>query len=355
MSSSVDDVLRKLDVETLELLIGFREGGTFHSAARTVQLHERTARARLMELDDAFTKLRGTRILERINLRRYVLTDAGNELATQAQEITSALRMAVESIEGGRQINVVTTSNCCAELVQLMREFEEEDRFRISPHLRRTMEIKQTPPFDRDDSEFAMFSRLMRRDTVHLNQVRSIQGASIIAFKLEEIEVIAPKSVDLTAEPSVREMLRKGVTMCVPDGGVAWDYVQQGSPRWEHLQYRQRFHIPDLYAGLQALTTGLAGPRAAMIVHGLGNIKDKSSKLYPLKDLYVQRRARASSPKGDHDTGNDLVAVTGVLRALRAQQSPEQEKFSDQVWKKAEELWVTGGALTEAGGTRWIG
>lgn len=331
MASDLDEVLRKCDYETLELLIAFAQHQTFAGATRSVTLGERTAKTRLTELNDSLVKLRGTPVLETKNGRRYVLTEAGRELARQASEVNAALRNAVESIEGGRRVEVVTTSNCCEELVRLMGVLDGESDFAIAPILVRTMDVNFSA--DNSDTEFMFFSTLMERDRARVHQLASIPGGDFIAFKTDPIELVAPKDIAATLKRkpavSVRSMLNADLTMCVPPGGVAWNYMQLGWPRWEHLRYRQKFHITDLDAGLEVLRTGLAGPRAAMIVHGLGEIQDKQSRLHRLRKRYAQL------PVGTID-GEEVVAVTGIVRATRRR----RDEVSERIWKAAQDLWV---------------
>ncbi|WP_299056444.1 hypothetical protein [uncultured Nocardioides sp.] len=342
--SELDQVLRRCDYETLELLAAFSRTPTFSEASSTVTVTERTAKTKLLELSRVFETGRHTPLLKPLNGRRWELTPAGQELARQAAELNAALRSAVESVEGGHKVRVVTTSNCCRALVGLMSDLEDETDFTISPWLLRTMDVDFSHP-DFSDVEFGFFSQLMPADkATPTDKVIELPDQSqMIVIKREPIQLLAPANVPLPKRPvSVREILQNDLTMCVPSGGVAWDYMQKGWPGWERIRYRQHFHITDLDAGLEVLRTGLAGRRAAMIVHGLGRIDETKSRLARLDDNYVLKDV------GLVDNDRQFVAVTGIFRADRADRRPQRVAIAERIWEAAKCRWLSGDGLATA-------
>lgn len=339
MNTQLDPGLSKFSYESLALLTVFAKNRTFKKVSGVVGIPEFTVRKRLQDLASAVEDRTGTSILEAKNSRLWVLTEAGERLARQSEAILNSMESAMQSIEGGQLVNVVTTSNCCgymAELKETVDHSTSSAHIRVRPLLRRSSEISfKTLP---EDTEFALFSKLVdttaNTDIAVGVEVR-VEGGWMIPLDIQEINLLSTRRlVGLPPpQPTPTDLLKAGMTLCIPDGGVAWDFVRADFPDWHRLHYRQHFGITDLYGGIKVLETGIAGPDAAMIVHGL---EADDPRLVGLPSPFI-------SSLYDDPGAKTWRAVTGFFRAERRDAAESHDRdWKNFVWEQALQLWTVG-------------
>jgi DNA-binding transcriptional LysR family regulator len=331
MTNELDPALRTFSYESLEMLILFEEHGTFARVAQIVGSQERAVRRQLHAMTDEVAGRTGTVIIREKNQRRSELTAAGKELVNHARRITTEMKIAVRSVEGGQVIPLITTSNGCKFVAELAEQdrFMRSDRdpkYRIAPTLVHSSEIT----FDSipEDVEFALFSKLVATTVVpiEIGIETPIEGGWMLPLKVDDLMVLTNHPLPGPPYPRPAEIIDAGVTLCSPAGGVAWDFVQKDWPNWHLMRDRQYFHVPNLFGGVQVLESGLAGGNAAMIVHGLTR---SDPRLHAIDNPVLD-------PLHNDPQNNNWKAVTALFRAERPSSGPAH----DLVWKHAKDLWA---------------
>lgn len=338
--SQLDGGLSRFSYDALLMLTVFAKHESFQEVGKSLGVKDHVVRGKLQPLAEAIEARTGTKVMLQVNARRWVMTEAGKRLAEQADGIVRKMQAAMQSIDGGQLVNVVTTSNCCGYMAELKHRVEDEvarsgeDPIRVRPLLKRSSEISlATLP---EDTELALFSKLFDINDTNIEIGREIpvNGGWMIPLEIQNIAILTtgPLTGSLINEPTPAGLIEAGFTLCVPAGGVAWEILQADAADWHMLKYRQYFDVTDLYGGIKVLETGIAGPRAAMIVHGL-EVDDPRLKNLDdsvLSDLYDSTGRRS------------WRAVTGFFRADPKDSADQHgHQWRDHVWKQAQALWAT--------------
>jgi hypothetical protein len=144
---------------------------------------------------------------------------------------------------------------------------------------------------------------------------------------VEPLQLLTPEELGFRSRVTVRQVIEAGVTLVVPTGGVAWDFLNQSYPDWRRLRPFQHVAATDLDFGLKCLARKLIH-RSAMVVHGLGP---------DMLDRYSLDGARLL--EFDPDNSDNMVAVTGVFHS-RVTQSLYGGDPYELLWETAQSVWA---------------
>lgn len=326
--NNLDPLMAMIDYELLEMLISFNEHGTFAEVEKSMNITEKTVRSRLKELNRIITGQNKTAILHQANARRWELTPAGVQFAENAKSITKSIRRAVESIEHGHRITVVTTSACCDKLSTLMSWYQDHTShpINIKPRLAQSSAIEPTKlDADVDYALVATLVAINPEDPVLPGTTVPLGAGEMLVLDVDDVQVLTRSrgNVRNAGATNIQDLLAGNTTFCIPSAGVPWEYMQRLVPDWQVLKFQQYFPIDDLNQGLSVLASGIAGPRAVMLVHGIGELDPRLVRIPDPMLLPLE------------SDGPRLAAATGLIRRPRRTYT----EASDTVWSDAHERW----------------
>ena len=325
----LDPFLAELSYKSIEMLRFFSRGYSFKDIGTHFGMDERTVSRQLTDLDKAFYQTQNEHILERPSRKgSYQLTPEGEILVDLLEPITDATRGAAEAAASStKRVKVVCTSNCLQLFRELSDALPSERAFDLVPEARRTAEIDLGQPAD--TGVFLASVLMSGAQKAKVGDVCAFNDKiEALPVKVEPLQLLSPEDLGFRSRVTVRQIIEAGVTLVVPTGGVAWDFLNMSYPDWRRLRSFQHVAATDLDFGLKCLAHKLI-PRSAMIVHGL---EPDMLKRYLLDDARLL----------EFDTNSHgLVAVTGVFHN-RAAESQYDDDPHELIWKTAKSIWGEG-------------
>jgi hypothetical protein len=326
----LDPVLGALSYEVMEILRSFSLGGSFKEIGGRFKIDERTVSRQLVALDDAIYKALQEHIILRPGGKgSYQLTPAGRVLVDLLEPIIDATRGAVEAAVGStKRVKVICTSNCLELFRRLSDALSPERTFDPVPEARRTAEIDLDRQADTGTRVF-LASVLMSgaQNPTPGTPCACNARIEVLPVKVDPLHLLSPGDLGFRSRVTVRQVIEAGVTLVVPTGGVAWDFLDQSYPDWRRLRPFQHVVATDLDFGLKCLAHKLI-PRSAMVVHGLSReVLDG----YALQDAHILEFDTSSSGR--------MVAVTGIFH-VRDAESPAEDDPYELLWQTANSIWA---------------
>jgi len=324
----LDPFLAELSYQVIEMLRSFSRGVLFKDIGTRFQCDERTVPRQLTTLDEAFFKTQQLHIIERPSGRgSYQLTSAGEVLVDLLEPITDATRGAVEAAASStKRVKVICTSNCLELFRHLSDALPHDRTFDPIPEARRTAEIDLAR-----EADTCIFLASVLMSDVQNAAVGEICACNhrmeVLPIRVDPLQLLAPDDLGFRSRVTVRQVIETGVTLVVPTGGVAWDFLNRSYPDWRRLRPFQHVAATDLDFGLKCLAHKLI-PRSAMVVHGLG---PDMLKRYSLDNARLL----------EFDTSNShgMVAVTGVFHSRVAKSQYDDDPY-ELLWKAAQSIWA---------------
>lgn len=330
--TALDPVLAGLSYETIEMLRAFPHYGSFKELALQFHRDERTVSKTLLELDHAFHASKEVHILEREPGRKgYRLTPDGLVFVSLLEQVTSAARSAVDGVTSTNRIRIPCTSNCLSYFHKLREALPPTRSFDLVPLPRRSAELDrglaERSSADRGRYPIWLSSALMSADQRPAKgDVCSInEDIEVLPLELDRMKALANEDLGLSNSTSVRELIESGITLLVPSGGAAWQFLNRSYRDWYVLRPFQHIDVPHLDYGLKCLANRLV-PRSAMVVHGvevpIPGVRLDTPRLYEFNEV------------GAHQ----YVAATGVFRdkSVLSEPSGTTEPF-EIIWRTATE------------------
>lgn len=326
----LDPVLGALSYEVIEMLRSFGRGNSFKDIGLRFKCDERTVSRQLVALDEAFYKAQGERIMYRASGRgSYQLTPAGKIFVDLLDPITEATRGAIEAAASStKRVKVICTSNCLELFRRLSDALPSKADFDPIPEARRTAEIDLVRLADTGTGIF-LASVLMSGAQNPTPRVPCFYNdrMEVLPVKVEPLQLLSPDELGFRSRITVRQVIETGVTLVVPEGGVAWDFLDRSYPDWCRLRPFQHVAATDLDFGLKCLAHRLI-PRSAMVVHGLGPDMLKRYSLDGARLLEF-----------DMSDSHSMVAVTGIFHSRIARPTYGDDPY-ELLWKTAKSIWA---------------
>jgi hypothetical protein len=326
----LDPVLGALSYEVIEMLRSFSRGDSFKDISVRFRCDERTVSRQLVALDEAFFKAQQAHIIYRASGRgSYQLTPAGRIFVDLLDPITEATRGAVEAAASStKRVKVICTSNCLEMFRSLSEALPPDPAFDPVPEARRTAEIDLVRLADTGTGVFLASVLMSGAQNPTRGAVCACNDRmEALPVKIEPLQLLSAVDLGFRSRVTVRQVIETGVTLVVPEGGVAWDFLDRSYPDWRRLRPFQHVAATDLDFGLKCLANGLI-PRSAMVVHGLG---PDMLKRYSLNDARLL--------EFDMSGSDSMVAVTGIFHS-RIARAPYGDDPYEILWKTAKSIWA---------------
>jgi hypothetical protein len=330
----LDPFFAELNYQLIEMLRSFSRGDSFKDIGVRFKCDERTVSRQLGALDEAFFTTQHEHILYRPSGKgSYQLTPAGKILVDLLEPIIEATHGAVEAAASStKRVKVICTSNCLEFFRELSNALPADRSFDPIPEARRTAEINlgRSPEMDPTRSDTGVFLASVLMSRAQNAAVGTVCPCNdmieVLPVKVEPLQLLSPDDLGLRSRITVRQVIEAGVTLVVPVGGVAWDFLNWSYPDWRRLRPFQHVAATDLDFGLKCLARKLI-PRSAMVVHGLG------------QDM-LERYSLGDARLLEFDTGgsHSMVAVTGVFHS-RASESQYDDDPYELIWETAQSIW----------------
>lgn len=287
----------------------------------------------LLEIDQAFHRTKDVHILHQPPGRKaYRLTAEGEVFVNLLEQVTAAARSAVDGVTAtSAKVPMPCTSNCLTYFRKLRDALPPRVPFDIVPLPRRTAELDAASDEGlringRSQHPLWLSSALMSDDQhpVRGEVIPINEDVEVLALDLEHLRLLSNEDLKLPNPVTVREVIQTGITILVPTGGPAWQFLQRSYRDWHILRPFQHVAVPDLDYGLKCLGNNLV-PGSAMVVHGLElpfhGARLDTPYFYDFAD----------------STSAHYLAVTGVFRD-KSVLSPTDDEVFDVIWRTARNL-----------------
>ena len=263
----VDALVSQLDLEQWKLFQLFAIHGSFSGVGTAASRASNTVRDRMLAASKVFESVFGHALLD-VQSGHYELTVHGRYIAESYGDVTEFLGRLIKRYRSTRRVyEIPCTLNTLDDFYRLAHVLRENASFELYPDPKRTadLQVHELLPGPSRISFGSILASELPQSDVEGEPCTIAPHISMLAFSCEPLFLLGRKTLGLGSQPDIAKALENGITLLMPQDGVAWMFAQLNSPHWD--QHHPHLHVPIPHRdfGFEMLRHE---DRAAMVVHG---------------------------------------------------------------------------------------